>query len=283
MYRGLIAIDLDGTILQLTYEVSAKDREALKKAHDLGYLIAICSGRSAHLVKREIVKWKIKEYIDIIAGCNGAEYYDPSKSEEVEMLGYITKEDIKEVFDILATEGNYGFTWYSTTAVYTSSDHPRADRLGKQIELPVTHIAKDKVVEAFPDKWPKTVIYLENPSKRYIKELIYSKKQKAYDLVFTLDVVMEVIPEGINKGTILLEIAKRYNIAKKDIMAIGDEENDAEMLRNSGFAVAMGNAVESLKEIADYITADLEDNGFAEAVEVFIKRNQNRNIQGGHI
>jgi len=276
MYRGLIAVDLDGTLLQPDFVIADKDREALKKAHESGYLIAICTGRSAHLIKRKVVDWDIKDFINVIIGCNGTEYYDCNDRDEVEILGNITKAGVLEVFDIIADiKESYGFTWYSDTDVYTYGDNPRVERLRTQMQLPVTFVTKEELIEIFPEKWPKAVFFFEDPDLKYkLKELIDNKKQEAYDMVFSHELILEMIPSNINKGTALKEIARRNNIPTKDIMAIGDQENDRQMLENSGFAVAMGNAIEALKEIADYISGDLKDNGFAQAVEVFISKRQ---------
>ena len=280
MYRGLIAVDLDGTLLQNDFSLTAKDKAAVKKAHEAGYMIAICTGRSAHLVKRKVIDWDIAECVNVAIGCNGAEYCDCFGDNEVEIIGYITNAGVREVFEIMAdVKEDYGFTWYSATDIYTSGKHERVTNMAKQMNLPITYFDRDKVTEVFPDKWPKAVFFFKNPNLRYIKDMIDSNKKEAYDMVFSLDIIMEMIPQGINKGTALKEIAKRFDLAKADIMAIGDEENDREMLENSGFAVAMGNATESIKEIADYITADCENSGVAQAIEVFIKKNRESNIQ----
>ena len=81
---------------------------------------------------------------------------------------------------------------------------------------------------------------------------------------------MDVNLSGVNKGLGLIRLGELLGIKREEIMACGDSFNDMEMLREVGFAVAMGNAEESLKEIADYITDTNDNHGVAKAIERFV-------------
>ena len=63
------------------------------------------------------------------------------------------------------------------------------------------------------------------------------------------------------------------NVSKDEIIAVGDAENDLDMIEYAGLGVAMGNASESVKKIANYITADNNNDGIAEVIEKFILNN----------
>ena len=78
------------------------------------------------------------------------------------------------------------------------------------------------------------------------------------------------MPKGLSKGASLLEIAKYYGIDQADIIAFGDELNDETMIEVAGTGVAMGNAVEKIKEIADYITLSNDEDGIADYLEKFV-------------
>lgn len=65
-------------------------------------------------------------------------------------------------------------------------------------------------------------------------------------------------------------MAKQWGIKKEEILTIGDQDNDIELLKAGGTAVAMGNATEELKKYADYITDSVENDGFAHAMEKFV-------------
>ena len=78
---------------------------------------------------------------------------------------------------------------------------------------------------------------------------------------------MEVMAQDANKGAILLELAERLHIRTDEILAIGDSENDVAMLQTAGVGVAMGNAKEHVREIADVVAPDNEHDGVAWTVE----------------
>ena len=83
---------------------------------------------------------------------------------------------------------------------------------------------------------------------------------------------IEINAQGIDKGIGMIELGHRLGIDRDEIMACGDGDNDLEMLKAVGFGVAMGNAEESVKAVADYVTDTNEEEGVAKAVEKFALR-----------
>ena len=78
---------------------------------------------------------------------------------------------------------------------------------------------------------------------------------------------------GVNKGVAVDYLAAKYNIKKNEIIAIGDNTNDELLLNHSGLKIAVGNAVESIKNIADYVSKGERGEGFNEAITKYILRN----------
>ena len=109
------------------------------------------------------------------------------------------------------------------------------------------------------------------------------EKEKARQRVRTISEIevtgaffhnLEVNAKGVTKGQALLRLGEMLGIKREEIMACGDGMNDYEMLSAVGFGVAMGNAMEPLKEIADYITETNDENGVAKAIEKFVLRRE---------
>ena len=78
---------------------------------------------------------------------------------------------------------------------------------------------------------------------------------------------LEVLPLGASKWRALQFLAASYSIPPQRIMAIGDDLNDLAMIRGAGLGVAMANAVEPVREAADWVTADKDHDGVADAIE----------------
>ena len=83
-------------------------------------------------------------------------------------------------------------------------------------------------------------------------------------------VIYEAMPSGVTKAFALERLAKQLDVNPQEIMAIGDANNDIEMLEYAGLGVAMGNASEHVKSLADAVTDSCEENGVATAIEKFI-------------
>ena len=77
----------------------------------------------------------------------------------------------------------------------------------------------------------------------------------------------DIVAETANKWDGILHVLKYYQIVPRGTFAIGDAENDIEMLQNAGFSVAMGNASDEVKRHANYVTAHIDDDGFAKAID----------------
>ena len=80
----------------------------------------------------------------------------------------------------------------------------------------------------------------------------------------------DVIPPGIDKGRLVELLAGRLGVPRAEILVLGDMENDLEMFRKAGFAVAMGNASDAVKRAADATTLSNEEDGFAIAIERYV-------------
>jgi len=80
----------------------------------------------------------------------------------------------------------------------------------------------------------------------------------------------DVIPPGIDKGRLVELLAERLAVPQSEVIVLGDMENDLEMFRKAGFAVAMGNATDEVKTAAQATTLSNEEDGFAEAIERYV-------------
>jgi Cof subfamily protein (haloacid dehalogenase superfamily) len=85
---------------------------------------------------------------------------------------------------------------------------------------------------------------------------------------------LDVTPPGCNKGTFVQAMTRRLGIASDAVATIGDMQNDLPMFRESGISIAMGNATDDVKKVANHVTATNEDEGFAKAIEMILKNNE---------
>ncbi len=268
-YTGMIMVDLDGTLLKPDYTTSEEDRQALLQAKKQGNLIVLCTGRSAYMIIKRFTEFQLDGIIDIIIGCNGSQYYDTTKGGEVEILGYIPKAAVAEVL-ALTDNREYGIAWYGEHEFYTNEANKLIADISAQLQIPAVIYRNDEILEHFPEKWPKAVMFLNNLEQRSLRDVIEANKTVAFDTVFSSPLLLELLPRDVNKGSAFEILCARFGIDPQNTMAIGDEDNDVPMLKKSKFGVAMANGTELVKASADYITGSLQEHGLSQAVYRFL-------------
>ena len=102
------------------------------------------------------------------------------------------------------------------------------------------------------------------------KALIEERFPGQFNILFSTPTFLEIMPSGVDKGKGIHRLGELYGITADEIMALGDSQNDLDMLKAAGFPVAMANAVDEVKAVASYVTASNNDDGVAAAVEKFV-------------
>lgn len=264
MYR-LIALDLDGTLLNDELSITEKTREVIGRARDCGAKIVLVSGRAYKSIERYINELNIN---DIVITMNGAKV--TSSDGEKVIFGESLDEGIcKTVLSMCEKEG--------VTAVMFAKDCVNIEKPGeltdffeKHDRIPVTytHTPLSKCCDGV--EVGKLLLIDENEKLQKIKSCAEREIQEDVNLHFSLPFFLEVYSPNVDKAIMLGKVAEYYGIAREEILAIGDGGNDIPMLKFAGCSVAMGNAPDEVKKVADYVTVTNEEDGAALAIEKFL-------------
>lgn len=267
----LIAIDMDGTLLSEKKHVDSPQKKAVHKAIEVGVKVVLCTGRPLYGVlppyrELELEKYNFNEYVILNNGCS------VHKTTDWELLAFeeITKEDIaylnelRKGYDVDLTVSNDDdyFVIGESANEYTKED-------GGLVYVKVQPISIEEATSGKYTFFKSMFLGNENEIARFVKdrgELINSRCSG----VLSQKHIYETLPKGANKGVALKKLAKKLNISREEVMAIGDGNNDIEMLEFAGVGVAMGNGTKMAKEAANYITDTNENNGVAKAIEKFL-------------
>lgn len=286
MYK-LIAIDLDGTLLNSYGQVSEKNKIELNKAKQRGAEIVIASGRSTNSVKNIAMDIGASNYI--ICG-NGSLIYDLQK-DEIIYDKFIDKKKVLQIIDVCEQNSIY-YNIYTENMV-----------IAKTLNNNVLFYHQENANK--PDS-KKTKINLVQDIYQYVKEskdqnilkitisdndnIIFNgiiRKLREIKDIDVLDVAhmsrkiiksgteevsleyyyTEITSKNVDKWYALEYLIDKLNIQKEEVMTIGDNVNDKIMIENAGCGVAMGNSAPYIKEIADIVVADNNQDGVAEAIE----------------
>jgi len=271
MYK-LVAIDLDGTLLNSKKQISDENKEAIKNAIDAGLHVLVCSGRI--YAGARVFGEEIGSNLPIIT-CNGARIMDMETNQEI-YSKTLPLDICEKVVDFCHDFGIYYHAYVGDTLFTEKLDFSSLKFSEKNKELPEDRRMDIQVVDDMKHYFKKysndisKLVIMSNDSEKLAKARVELEKIKGIALMSSGPDNFEIMDETVNKGEALKFMAERYGIKQEEVMALGDNENDLSMLEYAGLAVAMGNGEDYVKEIADFVTQSNDDNGVAFAINKFM-------------
>jgi Cof subfamily protein (haloacid dehalogenase superfamily) len=267
MYK-LVAIDLDGTLLNSEKRISQGNRDAIRQAIAKGVRIVICSGRI--FAGARIFAQETGTREPLIA-CNGAIIKDLA-TEELLFSDSLRLEDTLRVIELCRTADIYFHVYVGDTMLTEKLEYSSLFYWKRNNELPEKGRVDIQLVKSTAD----TLLDMKNNASKIVvvshdlQQL--DRIRRKIEGISSVEVVssnfdnFEVMNQGVNKGRSLQFLAERFGIERREIMAIGDNENDESMLRFAGLGVAMGNAEPRIRDIAGDVTLSNDKDGVAEAI-----------------
>ncbi len=267
----LIAADIDGTLLDSKSQLPARNREALHAAHRAGIQIVLVTGR------RHTFALPIAEQLPfdpVLISSNGAVIKLRSGERLIRHL--LPLETARETIAWTTAWRKYtmlAFDIEGPGQIVMESLDGRTDGFLSWYERNKSYVRFQNLEEALTED-PLQVMY-SGPLDP-LREIERSIAQAPFRSRFTLTKtfyearnlgIMDVIHPGCTKGSGLAEWARRQGISRDEVMAVGDNFNDLEMLEFAGLPVVMGNAVPELKADGWHVTADNDSAGLAVAIE----------------
>ncbi|MED4801383.1 phosphoglycolate phosphatase [Bacillus atrophaeus] len=237
----LIAIDMDGTLLNDEQLISEGNRQAIREAEDKGVYVVISTGRTLMTCRELAESLKLSSYL---ITANGSEIWDSEFNLVERQL--LHTDHIQMMWD-LKNKHNTNF-WAST----------------------VDKVWRGEFPESITDhEWLKFGFDIEDDDIRneVLKEL---KKNKELEITNSSPTNIEVNALGINKAAALAKVSEKLGFTMENVMAMGDSLNDIAMIEKAGVGIAMGNAQDIVKETADWVTDTNIEDGVAKAIRHWV-------------
>ena len=266
----LIAIDMDGTLLNEKKHIDKAQKEAIHEAVEAGIKIVLCTGRPLYGILPFYEELGLSEldsegYVILNNGCSIHKTKDWKLIDQVNF----TSDDIEYLYKF-SESYDINFTLVNDTYYFNIGRKP-TDELIKDAGFVFSDITDISLEEAKSGKHKiMKIMFLGNPEimADFQKENENILKDK-YSSVLSQPYVYEILPKGNNKGTGLKKLAKKLGIKQEEIMAIGDGNNDIEMFEYANYSVAMENGTELAKKAAKYQTDSNENDGVAKAIRKY--------------
>jgi 5-amino-6-(5-phospho-D-ribitylamino)uracil phosphatase len=238
----LVALDMDGTLLNNEQEISKENQQAIAKAKEMGIHIVLSTGRNYMTVHEYAKALQLNSFLVTV---NGGEIWDSS--------GNLVERNLLQVEQI-------EMMW----------------ELKKQHNTKFWALTVDN---AFREDFPEDIAFSEHEWLKFgfdveddeIRNTILQELTKhQLQVTNSSPTNLEVNPYGISKAKALEKVCSRIGITMENVMAMGDSLNDIAMIKSAGIGVAMGNAQETVKEAADWVTSTNEENGVAKALSHWV-------------
>lgn len=265
----LIALDLDGTLLNSQKNLSPKNRRALLECIQKGIEVVPCTGRIWSGVPDFIREFPGIHYAITV---NGAVIEDICEKRILDER----KLNWQQAVEILELAGHFrtmydvyinGSGWGESRFIDHMEDYGISPVIKKMIKE-TRRIVPDVIEEVKRRACPVEKInyfFGDLQERQRAREALLQRSDVLVSSSFPNN--LEINALGAAKGEALLRLADKLGIEKQQTMGFGDGENDLTLIQKAGIGVAMGNAIESLKKEADYVTSTNEEDGVAAALK----------------
>lgn len=270
-YR-LAALDMDGTLLNSAHEITPYTREVVRRVYEHGKIAAISTGRCLselweHFEELPDIKYAICE--------NGACVYDIGEKKIIDPICF-PHETVLKVFELASH--------FDVKRQFFRNNQSCME--GKDLEE-----LKKYNVYGFAGVFASTAEFVDDLESFYRKELgsiekfnlyctdqdeklrlkaVLEENLKGVMLTDSICIGMEVSPEGATKARGLKKLCEYLNVPVEESIAVGDASNDLDILKAAGLSVAMGNATDAVKSVANVVTEDCDHDGAAKALQRYM-------------
>lgn len=271
MSYKLVAIDMDGTLLNSKGSISDRTRQAIYDASKKGVYIVLATGR--------ILKSAVNHAIELnlnrpIISSNGAVIVD--ENQNIIYQKPMKSQSVKKITEIGESENIY-FHFYDDDSFYSNIyieevlnfyNSEESKKNGNEIKFnvfdDVNEIIRNKDINVYK------FLFLDDDRSKLDKLKVRLKDIQDISICSSWGNNLEVMDRDVSKGNGLKYLCNKLNISAENVIAIGDNENDISMLKYAGLGVAMGNGVEKAKSISDLITSTNDEDGVAKVIEKYI-------------
>lgn len=259
----LVAIDLDGTLLDDQKNIPEKNIEAIRRAVSRGVHVMLATGRPYRAAQWVFEKAGIREGLILSQAGSLVSRYPG----ETTVCG--SRHDpafLRELAQFCEERGLFFHCMLGSDYYYLRED-PMADLIAFYLGYRGTVVSLEELIRLNTRK--ATIVMPPEQTDGVLAEVRQRFGGRA-ELAKGDPIVIDITPPGVNKGTALLKAAAILGVRQEEVMAIGDSENDLPMLRAAGLGVCMENGVQSAKDAAGAVVPSNNDAGVAYAIETFV-------------
>lgn len=264
----MIAIDMDGTLLDPQHQITPGVKQAITRAREKGVRIVLTTGRPYLGVKRYLMELDLQQEGEYCISYNGALVQQAKNGDCIAEVALSFDDYL--YLEKLARQLGVHFQALDKTHLYTANQDISDSTIHESYinGIPLRYRTVEQMERHLT--FPK-VMMIDSPD--ILDSAISRLPQEAsdnYTMLKSSPYYLEILNKQVNKGEGVRLLAEKLGFASSEVMAIGDQENDLAMLKYAGTSVAMGNGIDAVKAISQFVTRTNTEDGVAYAIEKFV-------------
>ena len=271
----LVALDMDGTLLDSGVRVPGKNAAALEELKSRGVEVILATGKARPSALLACEKSGLSHlFSENSPGIFLQGLLVHGKGGEVLDRSFLPPSVVREAFQY-AEEENVACCGFLGDTNVTLRAHPRLTELHERYYEPES-VVVSSVEEIVAQDVYKILFYGDDAGviEGKVKPHWERNLPEGARLTRAIPEMLELVPDGTSKASGLKRLLRQYGISAEEVLAVGDGDNDLEMVSLAGIGVAVDNATPSLKEVADHVVSSNDECGAAEAIWKFALRDQ---------
>lgn len=268
----LLTIDVDGTLVgKKSPHINPEVIKQIQRLHKSGVIIVLATGRNYYSIRRYLEELAAD---DFVITQNGSVIVNQQNKEILKNV--FIPSNIANLAVKYCQDENLSHVVMSELCCYADIKYEEDDVIQTLVKADGIRFYEKGLLPITIDKINKIGIISQDIGKlNMLKKFIMGKFPGQCALDFSMADTLEIYSNTVSKGSALTFLGKILGIELKNIAAIGDSENDLQMIRSVGYGIAMGNGIDALKEEAAFVTKSVDEDGVAYAISTFINDIQN--------
>lgn len=264
--KMILVLDIDGTLTNSQKEISARTKDAIEGAMERGHIVMLASGRPTAGMRRYENELELKRYGGYLLSFNGGRIINCA-TEKVVFQRTLPSDVIPKIYDY-AMSHNLGIITYQDDSIIMGSKGDQYIDIESRINaMPVKPVSN---FLEYVDFDVNKCLLTGDPK---IAEVCVDELQEMFpdlSIMRSEPFFIEVMPKGIDKAQSLDRMLESLGLHRENTVCCGDGYNDISMIEYAGVGVAMGNAQDAVKKVADFITLSNDEDGLVVVIEKFI-------------